>query len=183
MRILAAILLASLCAGAQTQPRHDPMNDREVDQMRGSAQQPQQRIELLIAFSRERILAVERLRGASRPAPDDPAKIADLLGDLAALIDELDDNLDMYNFHGEDLRRPLRHVLDAEAEFLQELKAVGDSATPARKRRFAVALKDASDALQASTEAAREMLASQLEKKGEEKNKQKLDRREAQSSR
>ena len=104
--------------------------------MRETAQDPKKRIDLLIAFARERVLAIERLRSATKPGLDDSGKVADLLGDLAALIDELDDNLAMYNSHSEDLRRPLRHVLDAEAEFQQKLNALNDTATPMQKRRF-----------------------------------------------
>jgi hypothetical protein len=179
VKIITVILLCLLCAGAQAQMHHDPLNDREVNLLRDSAQDAKKRVELLVGFSRERMLAVDRLRSAAKPGLDDPSKIADLLSDLAALIDELDDNLAMYNGHSEDLRRPLRHVLDAEAEFQQKLKSLDDNATPLQKRRFAAALEDASDSLRASTESARAMLADQLQKKGEEKNKEKLDRQEA----
>lgn len=183
MKILAAILLVSLCAGAQAQVHHDALNEREIDQLRETAQDPKKRIDLLIAFTRERVLAIERLRSATKPGLDDSGKVADLLGDLAALIDELDDNLAMYSSHSEDLRRPLRHVLDAEAEFQQKLNALNDNATPMQKRRFSAALEDVLDSMQSSTESARAMLADQIEKKGEEKDKEKLDRKEAQQTR
>ena len=77
----------------------------------------------------------------------------------------------------------MRHVLDTEAEFQKELNALNDSATPLQKRRFGVALEDALDSLKSSTDSARAMLNDQLEKKGEEKNKEKLDRHEAQQTR
>jgi hypothetical protein len=179
LKILAAILLFGLCAGAQAQHHHDPLNDREVEQMRESAQDPKKRIELIISFARERVLAIERLRSATKPGLDDSEKVADLLGDLASMIDELDDNLTMYGGHSEDLRRPLRHVLDAEVEFQQKLKTLNDNATPLQRKRFAAALEDATESLRSSTESARAMLADQLEKKGEEKNKGKLDRQDA----
>lgn len=200
MKILAAIflvgLLIGLCAGAGAQTRHDPLNPREVDQLRESAQEPKKRIDLLISFARERMLAIERLRSAAQSATqpaaqpetqpavtqpdiDNSGKIADLLTELAAVIDELDDNLEMYNGHNDDLRRPLRHVLDAEAEFLPKLEALSDNATSLQKRRLAAALADASDAVKSSSEGARAMLAEQIAKKGEEKNKEKLDRQEA----
>ncbi len=194
MKILAAVLLACLCSGAGAQTRHDPLNPREVDQLRDSAQYPKKRIDLLISFAKERMLAVERLRGdtqsanqsAAQPANqptqlglDDSGKMADLLADLAAVIDELDDNLDMYNGHSEDLRRPLRHVLDAEAEFLLKLESLSDNASALQKRHMGAALEDASDSVKTSIESARVMLAEQIEKKGEEKNKGKLDRQEA----
>jgi hypothetical protein len=173
--MLVAILLVAFSASAQT--HRDPLIDREVDEMRESAQNPKQRIDYLIGFARERVLAIERLRTPTQPGLNDDGKMAELLGDLAALIDELDDNLEMYNSHSEDLRHPLRHVIDAESEFQQKLKALSDNATPLRKHRIAVALEDASDSLHDSTESARAMLADQLEKKGAEKNDEKVSHR------
>jgi ABC-type transporter Mla subunit MlaD len=168
-----------LCAGAWAQTRHDPLTPREVDQLRETAQLPKKRIDLLISFARERMLAIDRLRSATKSNPDDTGKIADLLADLATVIDELDDNLEMYNRHSEDLRSPLRHVLDAEAEFQSKLESLNQSATPLQKRRLTVALEDALDSVKASSETSRAMLAAQIEKKGEEKDKDKLDRHEA----
>jgi small-conductance mechanosensitive channel len=183
MKIFAAIFFVAVCAAAQAQMRHDPLNAREIDQMRESAQEPKKRIDLLIGFARERVLAIDRLRNAVKPAPGDVGTIADLLSDLAVLIDELDDNLAMYSGHSEDLRSPLRHVLDAEAEFQQKLNTLNDSATPLQKWRFAAALEDASDSLKSSTDSARVMLNDQIEKKGEEKDKAKLDRQQVRRTR
>ncbi len=170
--------------------RHDPLNPREADELRESTQDPKKRIDLLISFARERMMAIERLHNTAQPATpsepqsgvDDSSKIANLLADFAAIIDELDDNLEMYNGRSEDLRRPLHHVLDAEAEFLQKLDALGDNATSLQKRHFGVALADASESVKSSSEGAHAMLTEQIAKRGEEKgekNKQKLDHQEA----
>jgi len=175
VKILATILLAVLCTTSQAQTHRDPLNAREIDQMRESAQDPKKRIDLLIGFSRDRVLTIERLRTSNKAGLADAGKVADLLTDLAALIDEMDDNLVMYNGHSEDLRRPLRHVLDAEAEFQKKLATLNDNATPLQKHRFAAALEDASESIKSSTESARAMLADQVEKKGEEKSKEKPD--------
>jgi hypothetical protein len=178
--VLTVILLAALSTFAPAQTRHDPLTEREVDQLRDTAQEPPKRIEYLISYTRDRMLAIERLRSSTKPGPADADKIADLLGDVASLIDELDDNLTMYNRHSEDLRRPLRHVLDAETEFQKKLAELSDHATPLQKRRFATALADATDSLQSSVESTNAMLADQLQKKGEEKGKDKPDRAEVQ---
>jgi len=167
--LLGGLLLAGLGVSGQAQAHRDPLTDREVELLRDSAQVPKQRIEYLVGFARERMLAVDRLRGAGTPGPHEAAKMGELLSDLALLIDELDDNLEMYNKHSEDLRRPLRRVLDAEGEIQQKLKGLRDAATPGQKRQFAVELEDASDAVESSSVAARAMLADQLTKKGEEK--------------
>jgi hypothetical protein len=183
MKTFVTILLAVFCTASQAQTHHDPLNEREIEQMRDNAQDPKKRIDLIIAFARERVLAIERLHSATNPALSDADKIADLLSDLAVLIDELDDNLAMYNGHSEDLRRPLHHVLDAEEEFQKKIDALNDAATPLQKRRFSAALEDASDSLRSSTETARAMLADQIEKKGEEKSKGKQAREDAEPMR
>ena len=72
-------LLAGLCAGAGGQVHHDPLNPREVDELRESAQQPKMRIDLLISFARERMLAIDRLHSATSTGVDASGKIADLL--------------------------------------------------------------------------------------------------------
>lgn len=171
MKIFVTVLLIALSGCALAQAKHDPLTSREVDQMRDSAQDPKKRVELLLSFARERVMAVERLRTAAKPGANDSGTIADLLTDLAGLIDELDDNLSMYNGHSEDLRRPLRHVLDTEAEFQKKLAELDESATSSQKRQFATALADASDSLKTSSDSARTMLADQINKKGEVKGK------------
>lgn len=178
MRLLVALLVAALCACAPAQMRHDPLNSREVDLMRDSAQEPNRRIDLLIGFTRERLMAIEQLH-AAKDGNDHSSKVAGLLDELADLIDELDDNLDAYSKHGDDLRRPLRHVLEAEGEFQQRLKSLDDHASPPEKRRIESSLENASDSLQSSLDSAKSMLAAQIEKRGEEKDKEKLDRQEA----
>lgn len=183
MKTLAAVLLIALSTVVQAQAHHDPLNAREVEAMRESAQEPKKRVDLLLTFARERVMAIERLRTAAKPGSNDPVTIADLLTDLATLIDELDDNLSMYNGHSEDLRRPLSRVLDAEAEFQKKLAELGESASPMQKRRFAAALEDASESIKTSSEIARAMLADQIQKKGEAKGKDKGDRDDAKAAR
>lgn len=199
--LLASGLLLALCAEAGAQARRDPLNPREVEELRENAQQPKKRIELLISFAKERMLAVDRLCGSGKMDADkiasaqsnaaqsdaaraippdlDSGKVAELLGDLAAVIDELDDNLEMYGRHSEDLRRPLREVLDTEAEFRRKLETLNASATPLQKRRLAAALEDALESVKSSSESAQAMLTDQVAKKGEEKDKGKPERREA----
>lgn len=116
-------------------------------------------------------MAVDQLCGTANASPNAGAKQEELLGDFAMIIDELDDNLAEYNQRGEDLRPTLRHVLGAESEFQQKLKALADRSTPQQMRWLVTALEDASESLQGSTESTNAMLASQVVKKGEEKSK------------
>ena len=74
MRILAALMVAGLCVLARAQARRDPLTAREVNQMRENAQDPAKRINLLLGFARERLLAIERLHGKPKPSVPTPAK-------------------------------------------------------------------------------------------------------------
>ena len=169
MKTLTGIFLLLLCAGASAQLKHDPLSSIEVDRMRDSAQDPGKRIELLLGFARVRLLGVEKLRVNANSGRHDIAKAEELLGDFALLLDELDDNLEMYNKRGEDLRTPLRHVLDAEADFQRELKGLADGIAQVQPQGpatvgLAAALEDAKDSLQSSTESAGAMLAAEERK-------------------
>ena len=170
MKLLPVVLLVLLCTALRAQARHDPLTAVEVEQMRDSAQNPKRRIDLLLGFARERMVAVEQLRSTVNASPNANAKQEELLGDFSIIIDELDDNLAEYNKRGEDLRPALRHVLDTESEFQQKLKALADQSTPQQMRWLAPAVEDASESLQGSTESTNAVLAAQVVKKGEEKS-------------
>src|SRR5579884_2856913 len=103
--LLPALLVACLSsvAGAQTHTR-DPLTEQEVDQMRETADFPNKRLELMIGFARARMKSIEDLRAATKVPPERPAKIHDLLQDFLALLDEVDDNIDMYGAHKTDMR-------------------------------------------------------------------------------
>ena len=178
MRNSVCILLLLLCVCASAQLRHDPLTSVEVDQMRDTAQDPERRIDLLLGFARIRLLGAGQLRVSPDSGGREIAKAEELLGDFALLIDELDDNLEMYNQRGEDLRTALRHVLDAETVFQQELKGLADRFAPAEKQgstavSLETALEDATDSLRSSTESAGAMLADQERQSGEARSEKK----------
>ena len=167
-----------LCAGAFAQQRHDPLTSIEVDQMRDSAPEPGRRIDLLLGFARARLLGAEKLSVNANSGRQEISKAEELLGDFALLIDELDDNLEMYSKRGEDLRTPLRRVLDAETGFQRELKDLADQIAKAQTHGstavgLTAALEDATDSLQSSSESAGSMLAAEERKRGAAKNEKK----------
>lgn len=168
--ILALLLVVCACASAQL--HHDPLTSIEVDQMRDTAQDPERRIDLLLGFAHARLLGVAGLHIDKKSGRPDLAKAEELLGDFALIIDELDDNLDMYDTRGEDLRTSLRRVLDAEAGLQQQLKGLADQLAQVQAQGptavgLATALADATDSLQSSSESAGAMLAAEERKRGE----------------
>jgi hypothetical protein len=52
----------------------------------------------------------------------------DLLEDFLAVYDELNDNIDMYFGRKNDIRKPLRLVIEADTEFQAKLRALKNSA-------------------------------------------------------
>ena len=148
-----------ICAGAFAQSRHDPLTGIEVERMRDSAADSGRRIDLLLGFARARLLGAGQLRVKADSGQHEIAKAEELLGDFALLIDELDDNLEMYSKRGEDLRAPLRRVLEAEEGFQRELKGLADRIAQAQTQgataaAMTAALEDAGDSLRSSSESA-----------------------------
>ena len=95
----------------------DPMTEAEVDQMREAADFPNKRLELMVGFAKERMATIELLRGDPTSAAKRPGQIHDLLQDFIALLDETDDNIDMYASHNADLRKGLKLLIEANSEW------------------------------------------------------------------
>ena len=172
MKILTTLAIVLLtCLPAAAQRTHDPLTGREVDQLREAAQDPDRRIGLLLEYATERLVAVERLHKLEAPSDRDVETLASLLDDMATLVDELDDNLEMYDQHGEDLRHALRRVLAAEEDFRNRLAMLDHERTMLHRRAYAAALAVASESVQQSQESSRTMLESQIARKGVLKEK------------
>ena len=61
-RKLDALLLAALlstCVVKAAAQRRDPLNEKEVDEMRETADYPDKRLETLVKFTRVRIASIE----------------------------------------------------------------------------------------------------------------------------
>ena len=59
--------------------RRDPLNDKEVDEMREAADFPDKRLELMVKFARARMSAIQQLQGDAKKAKDRPMQVHDLL--------------------------------------------------------------------------------------------------------
>src|SRR5918996_112423 len=100
MRAILLFVLIILCA-VPALAKRDPLNKKEVEELRNVTQEPEKRIALLVKFARARMLAIQQVQADPKIA-DRPQQIHDLLEDFNALQDELDDNLDMYTRHKDD---------------------------------------------------------------------------------
>ena len=77
-----AVLLCT-CPRYGAAQKRDPLTEKEVDQMRESADWPDKRIELMVKFARERMTAIDQLqanrKGCQRPAHADSRPAGRLL--------------------------------------------------------------------------------------------------------
>ena len=146
----------TLCA----QRRRDPLNPLEIDQLRDAMLDPDTRLKLYVKFSRDRLTSLEKTR-ADPKTTDRALQTHDLLQDFLTIYQELDDNIDMYVGRKNDIRRPLKAVIEADTEFQSKLRALKDSANADAKeaKQYEFLLGDALDTVDSSAEDHRKTLA------------------------
>ena len=156
-------LVALTCSLAQygTAQRPDPLNAKEIDQMREAADYPDKRLELMTGFARARMALIEQLRADPKSAKDRPAQIHDLLQDFTSLLDEIDDNIDMYGSHKTDMRKGLKLVIEAGSEWQLQLRKLKEQSPPEELDQYSFVLTNASEAVEDTGDNARKELQTQ----------------------
>ena len=154
--------LATLPAPAPAQKR-DPLNQKEVDEMRESADWPNKRLEVMVKFARARINAVDELQANGKTAKDRPMQIHDLLEDFTALLDELQDNLEMYSTHKADMRKGLVLLIEADSEWQLKLRRLKEQSPPEELDQYSFVLTNATEAVNDMADDARKSLQQQNE--------------------
>ena len=150
---LVLLLAIPLCSPLCAQRRRDPLNPLEIDQLRDAMLDPDQRLKLYVQFSRDRMTKLEQMR--SDPKTTDRARQThDMLEDFLAVYDELNDNIDMYVGRKDDIRKPLKVVIDADTEFQAKLRALKNSANTsvAEASQYEFMLTDALDTVDSSAD-------------------------------
>jgi hypothetical protein len=163
MAWVALMLGTAVTYGRAQTGDHDPLNNKEVDEMRESADFPDKRIELLVKFARVRVSSIEQLRSTAKGAEDRPAQIHDLLQDFSSLLDELDDNVEVYTKHRADMRKGLKLLIEAISEWQLKLRNLKEQSAPDDLAQYSFVLANTTDALQDSAESARTALQQQNE--------------------
>ena len=149
-----------LVAPLHAQRRHDPLNPLEIDQLRDAMLDPDERLKLYIKFSRDRLTKLEQMR-ADPKVTERGVPTHDLLQDFLTIYDELNDNVDMYVGRKDDIRKPMRLVIEADSEFQSRLRALKDAANadPKEAKQYEFLLGDAIENVDSSTEEHRKTLA------------------------
>src|SRR6476661_3924536 len=174
---LVCLLLLVTSAVAQQERKRDPLNDLEVDKIRDSALQPEVRLKLYVDFARARLEKLQQAKADPKMANRD-AQILDELQDFVDIYDELADNVDTFADRGDDIRKPLKAVIEADTEFGSKLRAFKASLASARDEaaKYDFQVGAALDAVDAGAKDHRDLLAEQEEKF---KNKKKPEHKEA----
>ena len=130
LRIAGFMALAGCLISAApvlAQRHHDPLTQPEIDQIRDASWEPRDRLKLYVDFARARLVALEQMRTDPK-TKDRPQQTHDKLDDFLLLYDELNDNIDTYVDRKDDIRKPLKLVIDADNEFQAKLRALKDTA-------------------------------------------------------
>lgn len=146
---LVLLVALPLCG----QRRHDPLNALEISQLRDAMLEPDQRLKLYVTFARDRVNKLELMR-ADPKTTDRARQTHDLLEDFLAVYDELNDNLDMYVGRKDDIRKPLKLVIEADTEFQAKLRALKDAANTdaAEAKQYEFLLSNALETVDSSAD-------------------------------
>jgi len=175
---IAVLLLIGMNAVAQH--KRDPLNDLEIDRIRDAAQTPDVRLKLYVEFARARLDKLQQVRSDPK-ATDRDGQTHDALQDFLDIYDELDDNVDTFADRGDDLRKALKPVIEADTEFGSKLRAFKSSLASSRDEaaKYDFLLGAALDAVDGGAKDHRDLLAEQEEKfKNKKEKPHKEDRRQ-----
>ena len=109
-------------------------------------------------------MKLEEIRNDAKTT-DRAKQTHDLLDDFQLLYDELNDNIDTYVDRHDDIRKPLKTVIEADGEFQAKLLALKDAAdvSPTEKQQYEFVLTNALETLDTSTADHKKLLQDQEE--------------------
>jgi len=156
---LLFLLALPLASRLSAQRRNDPLNPLEIDQLRDTMLDPDERLKLYVKFSRDRMTKLEQMR-ADPKTTERGLHTHDLLQDFLTIYEELDDNVEMYFGRKNDIRKPLKMIIEADTEFQSRLRALKDAANtdPKEAKQYEFVLSDALDTVDSSAEDHRKTL-------------------------
>jgi hypothetical protein len=159
--IVVLALVFSVLPGS-AQRRRDPLNPLEIDQLRDAMVDPLERLKLYVSFARLRMDSLEKMRQDPKTT-DRGQQTHDLIGDFLAVYDELNENIDMYVDRKEDVRKPLKLVIEADTEFQSRIRAIKDAAgvSAEEAKQYEFVLSNAIDTLDSSADDHRKLMVEQ----------------------
>jgi hypothetical protein len=162
-RLCLALFLLGVTASL-AQRHRDPFTPAEINEIRDASWEPQQRLTLYLKFARARLVALQQMRSDPK-TKNRPQQTHDALDDFLLIYDELNDNIDTYVDRKNDIRKPLKLVIDADTEFQAKLRALKDAADvpPEEAQKYEFVLTNALETIDTSAEDHRKLLVEQEE--------------------
>jgi len=159
--LFVALLLVS-CRAMEAQRHREPLTQAEIDQIRDASWEPKQRLALYVQFARDRLVKLEQVRNDPKTT-DRGRQTHDLLDDFQLLYDELNDNIDTYVDRKDDIRKPLKLIIDADTEFQAKLRALKDAANIPQQEshQYEFVLTNVLETVDASADDHRKLLVDQ----------------------
>lgn len=158
--LLAFAVCLPVCSPLWAQRRRDPLNPLEIDQLRDAMLDPDMRLKLYVKFSRDRMIKLEQMRSDPKTT-ERGRQTHDRLEDFLAVYDELNDNIDMYVGRKDDIRKPLKAIIEADTEFQAKLRALKNAANSNAEeaKQYEFMLTDALDTVDSSADDHRKTVA------------------------
>jgi hypothetical protein len=156
------VVIAMLCSAALAQRHRDPLTQPEIDQIRDVSWEPGKRLALYVEFARARLVKLEQMRSDPKTVGR-PKQTHDLLDDFQLLYDELNDNIDTYVDRKNDIRKPLKTIIEADSEFAAKLRALQNAPgiKPEEYAQYEFVLTNALDTVDSSLDDHRQLLTEQ----------------------
>ncbi len=136
------------------QDRGSTLSDGEVEKLRELAPYAPERVLAFVGFINQRADEIDKLTAGKRK-PGREEDLHDLMQQITGILDDLDDNLDEYSKHHNDVRKVLPKLVAATERWGTVLKS------PAEDQEYSVQRKLALESLNDVHEAATQMIAEQ----------------------
>ena len=168
---LSGVMLMLAGSTLWAQAKRDPLNPVEIDQLRDAMLEPLDRLKLYVQFARTRLDSLEQMRRDPK-TENRGQRTHDMLGDFLAIYDELNENIDMYVDRKEDIRKPMKLIIEADTDFQARVRAIKDAAgvAPEEAKQYEFLMSNALDTLDSSADDHRKLMVEQEE---QAKNKKK----------
>jgi hypothetical protein len=152
--LACACLVLSFAPHAIAQEREPTLSDAEVEKLRELAPEYPERVMAFIGFLNQRADEIEKLTNGKRK-PGREEDIHDLMQQMTGILDDLDDNLDEYSKHHNDIRKVLPKLVAATERWGTVLRS------PPENQEYSVQRKLALESLSDVHEEATQMIAEQ----------------------
>ncbi len=163
------IFLVSIPVWAQSQK--DPLTDAESEEIREYADRPPDRVKLYLKYIDQRTTAIHQI-GHDAKASGQDDRVRSLIEEFTRLVDELQDNLDVYSTTHADVRKVLKEVIEASDKWPALLQE------PPPDKVYDFPRKTALDAAESMNDEAKKMLTEQEKYFAELKAKNKAKEKE-----